>query len=121
MGQLIRSLDDKQEEMHGWRVANFPYANAGQQLLGVVEEVGELSHHHLKELQNIRGSDEYHQAQAQDAVGDILIYLMGYCSYRGWSMGECMHNAWAEVQKRDWIANRNTGIDDEREMGAASE
>jgi NTP pyrophosphatase (non-canonical NTP hydrolase) len=116
MGQLMEAMDRKQTEIHEWREANFPDANAGQQLLGVVEELGELSHHHLKQLQGIRGSDPYHEGEAQDAVGDLMIFLFGYCSYRGWNLSDCLHEAWAEVQKRDWIKNPQTGIVNEREM-----
>jgi hypothetical protein len=98
-----------QEELHAWRQYNFPNADAAQQLLGVVEEVGELSHAHLKQMQGIRGDDDLHIAEAQDAVGDIVIYLMGYCSYRGWSFTELIEATAAHVLGRDWIADPVTG------------
>jgi NTP pyrophosphatase (non-canonical NTP hydrolase) len=101
-----------QDELHRWREKNFPKATSVQQLLGIVEEVGELSHAHLKEIQGIRGDSALHVAEAQDAVGDIVIYLMGYCSYRGWDFDVMVMNAATEVLKRDWIADPMGGSSD---------
>jgi NTP pyrophosphatase (non-canonical NTP hydrolase) len=70
--------------------------------MGVVEEVGELSHALLKQEQGIRGTREEHEALAKDAVADIIIFLADLCNRRGWSLQECVETAWAEVQKRVW-------------------
>lgn len=96
-------LTHMQNKLHLWRVRNFPDADATQQLLGVAEETGELSHAHLKQMQGIRGDDKLHEAEARDAVGDLAIYLMGYCSYRGWSLEDILFDTTAHVLKRDWI------------------
>lgn len=71
-------------------------------LLGVAEEVGELCHAHLKAQQNIRGSAEDLRAQQEDAVGDIVIYLVDYCNRERLDIEACIQNAWAEVSCRDW-------------------
>jgi len=65
-----------------------------------MEEAGELAHAHLKEEQNIR-REEDHVANARDAVGDVVIFLMDYCNLRGWSLEECVMDAWAQVGSRN--------------------
>lgn len=72
-------------------------------LLGVVEEVGELCHAHLKNEQGIRGTPEEWRTKKQDAIGDILIYLLDYCTREELDAEECLETAWAEVSARDWI------------------
>lgn len=73
--------------------------------MGVAEEVGELSHAHLKQHQGIR-LEEDHEAKARDAVGDILIYLADYCNAREFSLQDCLDKAWDEVKQRDWQKHR---------------
>jgi NTP pyrophosphatase (non-canonical NTP hydrolase) len=97
--------------LHMWREINFPGATPQDQFMGVVEEIGELSHADLKAKQNIRGSAEYHEAKAQDAVADTIIYLMGYCSLRGWDLSAILEETAAKVMKRDWNNDPLTGGD----------
>lgn len=98
-----------QSRLHLWRQRNFPTTDADQQLFGVVEEVGELAHANLKSKQGIRGTPEEHIAAEKDAVGDILIYLAGYCSYREWDMIAILEETAEQVTKRDWIADPSSG------------
>jgi hypothetical protein len=63
-------------EHRDWEDYNFPGTTMIDDLMGVQEEVGELTHHHLKAKQSIR-TNEDHIAEGQDAVGDIMIYLLG--------------------------------------------
>lgn len=66
------------EERNVWVDHNFPGDLDGSgSIFGIIEELGELTHHHLKEKQAIRGTAEHHQAEAQDAVGDYVIYALG--------------------------------------------
>lgn len=102
-------LTTLQEVTAQWRDRNFPDADSTQQLLGVVEEVGELSHHHLKKTQGIRGTDAQHMAGIQDSVGDIIIYLAGFCSKLDISLDVCVRQAWSEVRDRNWVANPTDG------------
>ena len=101
-------LNTLQEEVHNWRNDNFPISNDTEMLLGVTEELGELAHAHLKQMQNIR-VNENHNANIKDAIGDIVIFLMGYCSYRHLSLGACIIEAWLEVKDRNWKKNREIG------------
>lgn len=96
-------------EYEHWVDHNFPNSTAEQQLLGVVEEVGELSHAMLKGMQNIRHTAKEIEHMKKDAVGDIIIYLAGYCYREGFSLAECLEKAWNEVKFRDWIENTSDG------------
>ena len=78
-------------------------------LLGIVEEVGELSHAHLKSEQGIRGTPEELKARAKDAVGDIIIFLADYCNLNNIDLQDAVDSAWAVVEKRNWAANKITG------------
>lgn len=101
-----------QNRLHVWRQRNFPNADADEQLLGMVEEVGELSHAVLKHKQGIRGfENEIKFAAAQvDALGDLLIYLAGYCSYKGFDMMTLFEEVAKEVMERDWIKYPGNGF-----------
>jgi hypothetical protein len=78
-------------ERNEWVARNFPENKCGvypngvsfDTVFGVFEEAGELTHSHLKEAQSVRGTDEEHQAAAQDAIGDCTIYLLGVMSKVG--------------------------------------
>ncbi len=102
------ALEEVQSESNIWRSRNFPEASSEQMLLGIVEEVGELSHSHLKESQSIRNNED-HVAKAKDSVGDILIYLLGYCSLRDFNVEEILLETWNEVKQRDWLTYPNNG------------
>ncbi len=74
-------LDEIQREHALWIKKNFPSRpdKSFHPLLGVVEEVGELSHAVLKRDQGIR-LNENHGENIKDAVGDIVIYLLDFCN-----------------------------------------
>lgn len=66
------------EERCRWVEYNFPNdIDPNSSTLGVIEELGELAHSHLKEEQSIRGTAEEHQQAAQDSIADLVIYLWG--------------------------------------------
>lgn len=98
-----------QTRLHLWRQKNFPDADADQQLLGIVEEVGELAHAVLKHKQGIR-RNEHLEAKMVDAVGDIQVFLAGYCSYMGFNMQAIFERVAAQVMERDWITYPDTGF-----------
>lgn len=99
-----------QECHYRWLEHNFPDQKPADGLLGLVEEVGELAHAHLKADQGIRGiSRQEYRRQARDAVGDIFIYLMSYCNTNGISMAGAILEAWEEVSERDWQRYPETG------------
>lgn len=100
-----------QAEVAEWKKNNFPNSGDVQQFIGVVEEVGELAHAILKSLQGIRGDE--HEAEARDAVGDIMIFLLNFCSANGWDLEDILVETWDEVKERDWIQYPEAGIGDE--------
>jgi len=92
-------------EQEEWSLRNFPERKPHQPLLGAMEELGELAHAHLKEEQGIR-TDEDHEGNAMDAIGDIVIYLMDYCNQRGFLFSGIIETTWAHVKQRDWQKNK---------------
>ena len=96
------TLHQLQKELLPWQEHNFPGRESYEPLLGIQEEVGELSHAHLKEHQRIRGTPEEHQAEAKDAVADIIIFLADYCNARDWDMQSLLDTTWPKVRARDW-------------------
>ena len=99
------TLDGLQVEQRKWVKHNFPNRTNYHPLLGVVEEVGELCHAHLKHEQGIRGfEDQYTFEQyAEDAIGDIIVFLADYCNANGLNLQKCLDDAWNSVKERDWI------------------
>lgn len=66
------------QERDAWVAHNFPKQRAPlDSVQGCIEEVGELTHAHLKQVQSIRGDDETHVANGKDAIGDLTVYLLG--------------------------------------------
>lgn len=103
------TLRQLQFEVALWVNHNFPEQTGEQALLGVGEEVGELNHAHLKRIQGIRGDAAKHHAEAQDAVGDIVIFLAGYCKHEGYDFQDAVRDAWARAKARDWRADPERG------------
>lgn len=99
-----------QDEHRIWLNHNFPNQQAHDALLGLIEEVGELAHAHLKAQQGIRGTLEEHHSDAKDAIGDIMIYLASYCNTNGYELAFCLGDAWDEVKDRDWIEYPKNGV-----------
>lgn len=95
------TLSSFQHQVATWSKDNFGDQSFMLPLLGVGEEVGELNHAVLKNIQGIR-TDENHTEQAEDAVGDIVVYLADFCERYGLSLENCVREAWNIVQHRDW-------------------
>ncbi len=102
----IRAL---QENVSNWAKYNFGDRTWVDCFMGLVEEVGELSHALLKQQQGIRGSAEDHEAAAKDAVGDIILYLADLCHRRGWDMDRIICDTLSEVLSRDWQRYPDSG------------
>lgn len=110
--KYLREVVDLQGEHFVWLNHNFPNQKPHDALLGLIEEVGELSHAHLKRDQMIRGyTREKYKDEAKDAVGDIFIYLMSYCNTNGLSLASAIMGAWGEVKDRDWVKFPENGKD----------
>jgi len=118
------NLSKLQTEVSEWSQHNFGNQSSVNPLLGVGEEIGELAeevehasnlililgrlhHAYLKRGQDIRRT-ENHSAAIRDAVGDIIIYLLDFCHRENVSLERCVIDAWNEVSKRDWVAERKS-------------
>jgi len=79
--------------------------------MGVGEEAGELLHVVLKADQRIRGYDDQDKvrAEAEDAIGDICVYLMGVCDCLGLDLYDCVERTARKVIDRDWVADPEKG------------
>lgn len=99
------SFQQLQTEVGVWRERNFPSPDAVNSILGLIEELGELSHHFLKRREQIR-LEEDHNAGIRDSVGDIMIYLANFCNLEGISLMECIEITWSGVKERDWVKHR---------------
>jgi NTP pyrophosphatase (non-canonical NTP hydrolase) len=102
-------LSRLQRELEVWVSHNFGSPPPGQRLLVITEEVGELAHAQLKQEQGIR-MDEDHEANAKDAVADIVIAVASYCNGRGFNLGELVEETWTKVKARDWKADPVGGV-----------
>ena len=97
---------DLQKEVENWSMKNFGDQSAHLPLLGVGEETGELMHAYLKMSQGIRGDKSVHMIELMDAVGDIVIYLLDFCSRMDVCFEDCVKEAWKQVAERDWTTER---------------
>jgi len=107
--EKLFTLATLQAEQREWVRRNFGERPSWHPLLGAIEELGELSHAHLKNEQGIRGTPEEHLASKIDAVADVVIYLADYCSAEGIDMQRAVEQTWREVRQRDWKAHPITG------------
>ena len=100
-------LNKLQKENKEWTAYNFPNKKPWHPLLGVVEEVGELAHAHLKSVQKIRQNENLTR-QAKDAIADIIIYLSDYCNQMDFDLEKIVTETWSQVKQRDWKKNSDT-------------
>lgn len=71
------------------------------QALGAAEEVGELCHAHLKYEEGLITRKVYLK-KAGDAIGDIIVMLLGYCYLNGLEIEDCIRVAWDVFVHRDF-------------------
>lgn len=103
---MIKTLQALQER---WSDYNFGPQPPSKCFYGLVEELGELAHSSLKASQGIRVNED-HEAKEKDAIGDIFIYLMGYCNSRNFDLAEIVEDTCREVFARDWIKYPEDGL-----------
>lgn len=73
------------------------------------EELGEISHAFLKDHQEIRGNEDHYDAMI-DGVGDLVVYLAGFCNSVGIDLDAAVRETWAIVKERDWVKYPETGV-----------
>lgn len=103
-------LDKVQTENAEWVTRNFNGKNDDTtSFMGMVEELGELAHVRLKRQQGIRAIQAYAE---EDAIGDLAIYMLHYCTTRGWKLSQIIDYVWNQVKQRDWVAFPRNGVDE---------
>lgn len=107
---MMLTFKQLQDEQRTWVQYNFPGREAVDTILGAMEELGELSHAHLKMKLGIRGTEKYHMECAADAVADTIIFLSDYCTAMGFDLQEIMEKTWGEVKHRDWRKDPENGL-----------
>lgn len=85
-----------QSEVARWVAKNFPGAPPSWQIWGLIEELGELTHAHLKNKQGIRGSNEKHIAAGKDAIADSVIFFAHLCSTLLWDSEKVLRTSGPE-------------------------
>jgi NTP pyrophosphatase (non-canonical NTP hydrolase) len=104
------NLRQLQTESAEWRAVNFPKTTGDQQLKGMVEELGELAHADLKGEQKIRGYNaRLVRLAREDAIGDLIIFLAGYCTCHHLDLDDIVSETWARVKGRNWVLYPETG------------
>jgi NTP pyrophosphatase (non-canonical NTP hydrolase) len=101
MDDKWEALDQLQDQILKWQNLNFPNCQEWQLALGVCEESGELAACVLKMSRSMRTA-EFDEDRLKDAVGDILIFLIGVCGGRGWQLSEILQNTSETVLARNW-------------------
>lgn len=101
------TFTDLQTEAKKWTQHNFPNAKPYQPLLGIIEEVGELAHAHLKAEQGIR--DPKIESKV-DAIADAIVFMAHYCTLNNIDLQSAIYETWQEVKKRDWVKFPVNGI-----------
>ncbi len=113
VGTTPRSLKLLQRKHHEWTERNFPNPDKQEAmwraLAGMMEELGELSHALLKREQGIRVASGSHDAEARDAIGDLIAYTLHLCSNEGWDFEDIVFEVLSEVHERDWVTYPNDG------------
>lgn len=85
------------EEVGPWARKNFGPGNAGLVALGIIEEIGELAHAHLKGEQGIRHTQAEILAMKRDALGDAVIFMADVASIRGLCLGHSIDGLQADA------------------------
>lgn len=104
----FKPLDIIQDLVSKWAISNFGHTPPWEQILGIMEEGGELAHHYLKKHQGIR-IEEDHDLGIKDAIGDMFVYMCHFCSREGISIEDCVNMALEEIHERDWKKNPKDG------------
>lgn len=98
-----------QEEVVEWAERNFGPQAPYRPFVGMVEELGELAHALLKKEQGIRQGSEKFQEDAEDAIGDLFIYMCDFAGRSKLSMKRAILNTWNRVKQRNWVKDPVSG------------
>lgn len=88
----MNDLNELETLIIGWAKARgiIPNATPESQVLKAVSEMGELADATAK-----RRDDEM-----RDAIGDVTVCLINLCALQGWTLAECLKEAWEQIKDR---------------------
>ncbi|MDD2998328.1 MAG: hypothetical protein PHV05_04645, partial [Candidatus Riflebacteria bacterium] len=92
------TLKNLQEQHKEWQEKNFGASPSWHALLGIQEEVGELSYAHLECEHKIPTIEKI------DAVGDVIIYLTAYCNLEGIDLQQTVGELTREEQRKEYTS-----------------
>lgn len=79
-------------------------------LAAIARDIGKLDHSHLKLVQGIRGTADFHTANKQGHIRDIVSDLETFCEKAlVCSLASCIDATWGHVKQRDWLKNNKDG------------
>ena len=96
----ISPMQKTQQRTHQWRMTQWPELTPLQQLSGTAVEVSELLEMEIKGEHYDK--DWCTDEKLKEEIGDVMIYLMGYASLRGFDIAECIDAADDKNVNRDW-------------------
>lgn len=99
-------LHELQKRVEEWEGSNYPGTQEWELALGVCEEAGELAQCVLKMYREER-PDEASPAALRREIGDVVIFLMGLCSSRGWRIDDVVFERAEEVLTRVKISSQS--------------
>lgn len=109
----MTDIRDVQGEVNAWVERNFGHDNEMATVVGLVEEVGELSRAVVKRSQGIRGTREEWDVELRKEAADVFIKLCDVASFYGFDLHDAVAERWTVVSARDWKANpQGHGIGD---------
>jgi NTP pyrophosphatase (non-canonical NTP hydrolase) len=99
MGDVTKDIEylQRPSDIVQWHRRNFPGTTSAEQMLVVVQEVGELA---KAEQRGTRFPSGEWETNLREEVGDALIALHAYCGIRGIDLFDCLADRWATVRKR---------------------
>lgn len=107
LGEVDAGAFPDQTEIATWSAISYPALSDGEEVLGIVEEVGELARAVNKRSQGVRGNAEKWTAEIEKELGDIFIKTADVADRLGFTWAALARKRWATVSKRnDSIGSR---------------
>lgn len=106
------TIREIQSSVASWVKHNFPSSTAQDEILGMQEDLGKLARAYLKSKQKIRGysfSGDKSKREMSDAIGNMMIYMLGFCESVGIDLESEVFSAWEKIKKLDWSADPDSG------------
>lgn len=103
---LQAELDDDgafpdQTEIASWSAISYPRLTDGEELIGIIEEMGELCRAVNKRRQGVRGTYAEWTAEIEKELGDIFIKTADVCDRLGFTWSRLATKRWLTIKQRN--------------------